>query len=151
MPISTIREHKAPIKVKQVALNKFYSFLPEPEEHSLVKELEEREDFSAGDGYSIRLERDDTVEIEETHCLRCGQRLSHNGYNEKPAVLDNGLGEHELRLHRKICKKCGEVKPDYSNLFSEGSKYHPNLKRKARQHHLEGLMPDQIRKVLKTH
>ncbi len=103
MGISTIREHTAPIRVKQTALNKFYSFLPEPEEHSLVKELEEREDFSADDGYSIRLERGGTVEIEETHCLKCGRRLSHNGYNEKVAVLDNGLGEHELRLHRKIC------------------------------------------------
>lgn len=61
--------------------------------------------------------------------------------------MDNGLGRHEFRLHRKRCRKCGEIKPDYSKLFPKYGMYHENYKRRIRQHHMEGLMPSQIQRV----
>ena len=137
------------MKIEQTALNKFFPFLPEGEEHELIGEINRRVDFS-GEDYTLRLERDGTVEIVETHCLECGTRLYYNGYNERVAVLDNGLGRHELKLHRKICPKCGDIEADYSELAPKHGNYHENYKRRARQHYMNGLMPGQIAAVFEV-
>ncbi|MFO8019849.1 MAG: hypothetical protein R6U96_14590 [Promethearchaeia archaeon] len=144
-----MKRNQAPINTKQKTLNKYCPNLPDGKKHSLVAELERRENCSSEEDYSIRLELDGTIEIEETHCLTCQRRLVYNGYNERIAVLDNGLGRHEFRLHRKRCPACGEIKPDYSKLFPEYGTYHGNYKRRARQHYMEGLMPSQISRVFR--
>lgn len=137
----------APIKIEQTALNKFCPSLPEGEEHELINEINRRVNFSTEDGYHLRLERDGTVEIIETHCLEGGTRLSYNGYNDKLAILDHGLGRYEFSLHRKICPKCGDIDIEYSQLAPKYGNYHENYKKRARQHYMNGLMPEQIAKV----
>ena len=76
-------------------------------------------------------------------------RLVRNGYNDRIAILDNGLGKLEFCIQRKRCPRCGEIKPDYSKFVPKYGNYHENYKRRARQHHMEGLMPPQIQRVFK--
>lgn len=63
--------------------------------------------------------------------------------------MDKGLGKIELRIHRKRCPYCGEIKPEYSHFIPKFSNYHENYKRRARQHYMEGLPPGRIVKALK--
>ena len=69
--------------------------------------------------------------------------------NIKVAILDEGLGRHEFRLHRKRCDACGEIKPDYSKLAPKYGNYHENYKRRARQDYKEGLNLAQIKTAFK--
>ncbi len=149
MSVTKSREKLAPIRIEQCTLNKFFPNLPEPEDHSLLAELERREALSTDIGYTIRMKRNGTICIKETHCLTCGSRLVKNGYNDRIAILDNGLGKHEFRIQRKRCFRCGEIKPDYSKIAPKYGNYHENYRRRARQHYMEGLMPSQIQRVFK--
>lgn len=149
MPIPKLNENLTPIKIEQSNLNKFYPFLPEPINDGLPEEIGSRKAFLPEDNYTIRMKRDRTVYIKETHCLTCGKRLLKNGTNPRTVIFDNGLGKQEFRLHRKRCKKCGEIKPDYSKLAPKYSNYHENYRRRARQHYMEGLTPSQIKRVFK--
>ena len=147
MLLSKLRENLTPIKIEQTTLNKFFPELPEPTDDSLPSEIESRLALSNGDPYHLGMKRDGTVYIREIHCLKCGKRLSKNGCNPRTVIFDNGLGKQDFRLHRKICKKCGEMKPDYSRIAPRNANYHENYKRRARQHYMEGLTPSQIKKV----
>ena len=117
MLLSKLREKLTPIKIEQTTLNKFFPELPEPTDDSLPSEIESRMALSKGDPYHLGMKRDGTVYIRETHCLKCGKRLSENGCNPRTVIFDNGLGKQDFRLHRKICKKCGEIKPFFLILF----------------------------------
>jgi hypothetical protein len=149
MLVTKIRENYAPIKIEQCTLNKFFPNLPKPLNHSLVAELEKNERLSSDNVYSIVLKRNGTIYIKEKHCLVCGSRLVKNGYNDRIAILDKGLGRHEFRIQRKRCPRCGEIKPNYSKIAPKYGVYHENYKRRARQHYMEGLMPSQIQRVFK--
>jgi len=149
MQITKSRKIYAPIKIEQSTLNKFLPNLPNPKKCSLLTELERREALSNKKGYTLRMKRDGTVYIKESHCLTCGSRLVKNGSNSRIAILDNGLGRHEFRIQRKRCSKCGEIKPDYSQLAPKYGIYNENYKRRARQHYMEGLMPSQIKRVFR--
>ena len=150
MRLSKIRKLMAPINIEQTTLNKFYSNLPEPKKPDLLVKKDESDLFSCDSRYNLRLESGNTIEIEETHCLDCNKRLKKNGFNNKVAILDEGIGRHEFRLHRKTCENCGEIKPNYSKLAPKYGNYHENYKRRARQHYMEGLNPAQIKKAFKT-
>ena len=141
MQLNKIREKLAPIKIEQCTLNKFFPNLPELEDHSLLAELKRREALPNDKGYTIRLKRSGTIYIKETHCLTYGSRLIKNGYNNRIAILDNGLGKYGFRIQRKRCPKCGEIKPDYSKIVPKYGNYYENYRRRARQHYMEGLMP----------
>lgn len=136
-----------PIKIEQSTLNKFFPSLPKPKNHSLMERLKERSVFFQDKRYTLRMKRDGTIKISEEYCLDCRRRLLKNGYNHRIAILDNGLGKHEFRIHRKRCPYCGEIKPDYSKLAPKFGNYHENYKKRARQHYMEGLMPSQIQRV----
>lgn len=150
MPISKIRKLLAPINIEQSTLNKFCPNLPEPKKPDLLVKKDKSESFSYDSRYNLSLESGNTVEIQETHCLDCGKRLKKNGFNDKVAILDEGLGRHEFKLHRKRCDNCGEIKPDYSKLAPKYGNYHENYKRRARQHYMGGLNPAQIKRAFKT-
>ncbi|MBD3211657.1 MAG: hypothetical protein GF311_03540 [Candidatus Lokiarchaeota archaeon] len=150
MPVSKIEGDLAPNFIKQTTLNKFCPSIPEPEVPSVERELNQEKAHEFDNQYSIRLELDGTVEIEETHCYNCHRRLVYNGYNERIAFLDKGLGRYEFRLHRKRCPVCGEINPDYSAFFPKYGTYHENYKRRARQNYMEELMPSQIAKVFQV-
>ena len=139
----------APIKIEQCTLNKFFPELSEPKNHSLVKKLKQVNSLSVNEGYTLRMNHDGTIYIKEEYCLDCGRRLIKNGYNERIAILADGLGKHEFRIHRKRCPYCGEIKPDYSKLAPKNGNYHESYKRRARQHYMEGLMPSQIQRVFR--
>lgn len=149
MLVTKSRENLAPIRIEQCTLNKFFPNLPESKNHSLIAELERGKTLFAGKGYSLRIKRNGTICIKEMHCFTCGSRLVKNGYNDRIAILDNGLGKHEFRVQRKRCPRCGEIKPNYSKIAPKYGNYHENYKRRARQHHMEGLMPSQIQRVFK--
>ncbi len=149
MPITKIIRRDAPIKIEQSSLNKFFPKLPKPKEHSLTKRLKRINSLSANEGYTLRMEHDGTIYIKEDYCLDCGRRLFKNGYNRRIAILADGLGKHEFRIHRKRCPYCGEIKPDYSKLAPRYGNYHKSYKRRARQHYMEGLMPSQIQRVFR--
>jgi hypothetical protein len=149
MRITKLSEKIAPIKIEQSTLNKFFPFLPEPTDDSPSMGMERNSIFSKGDQYTLRMSRDGGIYIKETHCLSCGKRLTKNGSNSRTVILDNGLGRQEFRFHRKRCKKCGEIAPDYSKFAPKYANYHENYKRRARQHYIEGLTPSQIKKVFK--
>lgn len=139
----------APIKIEQCTLNKFFPELPKPKECSLVKKLEQINSLSANEQYTLRMKHDGTIYIKEEYCLDCGRRLVKNGFNERIAILAEGLGRHEFHIHRKRCPYCGEIKPDYSKLAPKNGNYHESYKRRARQHYMEGLMPSQIQRVFR--
>lgn len=141
MCINKIRRKLAPIKLEQRTLLKFCPLFPEPKKRILAREIEKRENFSAKKSYTLLVEADNVVEIQETHCIDCGTRLVKNGHNRRIFVLDGGLGKFEFRVHRKRCPKCGEVKPDYSWFALKYCNYHENYRRRVRQHYIEGLMP----------
>ena len=149
MQVNKTREKIAPIKIEQCTLNKFFPNLCESTEHGLLAQLKERKAISCDKGYTIRMKRNGTIYIKEIHCLTCGSRLVKNGYNDRIAILDNGLGKHEFRIQRKRCCRCGEIKPDYSKIAPKHGNYHENYKRRARQHYMEGLMSSQIQRVFK--
>ena len=149
MPTPEIRKSNTPIKIEQSNLNKFFPYLHESINNDLATAMEGKEGRFNKAHYTLRMKNDGTVYIKETHCLKCGKRLVKNGHNHRIAILDNGLGRHEFRLHRKRCKKCGEIDPDYSKLAPKYGIYHENYKRRARQHYMEGLNPAQIKKVFR--
>ena len=149
MCVSKIRRNLAPIKIEQTTLLKFFPFLSKPKNHSLIVELDKRKEISDGKGYTLRMRRDGTIYIRETHCLNCGFRLIKNGHNPRIAIFDNGLGRHEFCVHRKRCPNCGEIRPDYSKLAPKYCNYQENFRRRARQHYMEGLMPSQIKRVFR--
>ena len=149
MPITKLKEKIAPIRIEQCTLNKFFPNTPKFKDHSLLAEIERKEALSEGNGYTLRMKRNGTICIKETHCLICNSRLVKNGYNSRIAILDNGLGKHEFRIQRKRCPRCGEIQPDYSKIVPKYGTYHENYKRRTRQHYMEGLMPSQIQRVFK--
>ena len=149
MPITKSIGRNAPIKIEQSTLNKFFPNLPKPQDHSLTKRLKQINRLSTNEGYTLRMKHDGTVFIKEEYCLDCGRRLIKNGYNRRIAILAEGLGKHEFRIHRKRCPYCGEIQPDYSKLAPKNGNYHESYKRRARQHYMEGLMPSQIQRVFK--
>ncbi len=148
MPITKIRKSLAPIKIEQTTLYKFCPDLPEPKTRDLLIQLDKKETISSGK-YTLRIEAGNTIKIQETHCLECGKRLKRNGFNARIAILDEGLGRYKFRLHRKHCRNCGEIKPDYSKFAPKYGIYHENYKRRARRHYMDGLMPSQIKRVFK--
>jgi hypothetical protein len=101
MPITKLREIIAPIQIEQFNLNKFFHHLPKLENYSLPAESERNKAVSSDVRYTIGLRRCETIYIKETHCLTCDSRLVKNGYNDRSAILDNGLGKHDFRLQRK--------------------------------------------------
>ncbi|MHA1149182.1 MAG: hypothetical protein ACTSR8_13160 [Promethearchaeota archaeon] len=149
MPINKIRKVLAPINIKQSTLIKFCPDLPKPKKPDILVEKDKDALLNCDSRYQLSIESGNIVEIRETHCLDCGKRLKKNGFNNKVAILDEGLGRHKLKLHRKSCKDCGEIKPDYSHIAPRYGNYHENYKRRTRQHHMEGLMPSQIKQVFK--
>lgn len=149
MSSNKFRRNLAPINLKQRTLLKFCPSLPKPKKRNLLVEIEKREIFSASNSYTLSIEADNAVKIQETHCLDCGTRLVKNGYNHRIAILDGGLGKFHFRLYRKRCPICGEIKPNYSKLAPKFCNYHENYKRRTRQHYMEGLMPSQITRAIK--
>lgn len=139
----------APIKIEQCTLNKFFPKLSKPKEHSLKRRLKQINSLSVNERYTLRMKHDGTIYIKEEYCLDCGKRIIRNGYNRRIAILADGLGKHEFRIHRKRCPYCGEIKPDYSKLAPKNGNYHESYKRRARQHYMEGLMPSQIQRVFR--
>lgn len=135
-----------PIKIEQTTLIKY---LPGLKINPLITDEKSSRAGLDGKEYTLRMTPDRTIYIKETHCLRCGGRLVGNGNNFRVAILDMGRGRQEFKLHRKRCKRCGEIKPDYSRLAPKFANYHENYKRRARQHYMEGLNPAQIKKVFK--
>ncbi len=139
----------APIKIEQTTLNKFFPELPNPKEYGLIKRLKQINNLSGNEGYTLRMKHDGTIYIKEEYCFDCGRRLVKNGSNRRIAILAEGLGKYEFRIHRKRCPYCGEIKPDYSKLAPKNGNYHESYKRRARQHYMEGLMPSQIQRVFR--
>jgi len=148
MLVTKLSEKFAPIKIEQTTLYKFCPDLPEPKTRDLLVQLSKKEAIS-NDSYTLSIEAANIIEIQETHCFKCGTRLKKNGFNDRIAILDEGFGRYEFRIHRKHCRNCGEITPDYSKLAPKYGNYHENYKRRARQHYMEGLMPSQIKRAFK--
>jgi hypothetical protein len=147
MPIKKLSGKRTPIKIEQTTLNKFLPKFNSQKINGLISDETGRSTYSVEYSYTLRMERDGTISIKETHCLRCGRRLVKNGHNPRIAILDRDLGKHEFRIQRKRCLRCGEIKPDYSKIAPKFGNYHENHKRRTRQHYMEGLMPSQIQRV----
>lgn len=99
--------------------------------------------------YSLTLEPNNILKVKETHCLKCGSRLVKNGWNFRTLILSKSHGKRKLRIMRKLCPKCGEIKLDLSKIAPKYGIFHERFKRMARQHYMEGLMPSQIKRVFK--
>lgn len=135
-----------PIKEEQTTLIKFYSFLRKrrsvrSESNKRVNELIQ--------SYTLILEPNNDLIIKETRCFKCGSRLVKNGWNNRILILKNRRGKKKIRLRRKRCPECGEIKPDLSTIAPKNGIYHEKFKRMARQHYMEGLKPSQIKRVFK--
>ncbi|TKJ25991.1 MAG: hypothetical protein CEE42_05920 [Promethearchaeota archaeon Loki_b31] len=96
MPIPKVRKLMAPINIEQSTLIKFFPSLPEPKKSDLLVKKDKIDSMSYDSRYNLRLESGNTIEIEETHCLDCGKRLKKNGFNDRVAILDEGLGRYEF-------------------------------------------------------
>ncbi|MBN1217249.1 MAG: hypothetical protein JXA99_17645 [Candidatus Lokiarchaeota archaeon] len=132
--------------IKQTSLIKYFPLL----NISKIKRNQKKKDKCNNKLlYSLDIGRDNIVRIKETHCLDCGARLVKNGHNKRLIIRDNGKGKLKILIQRKRCPQCGEIHPDYSDIFPRFANYHENYKRRARQHYMEGLMPSQIRRVFK--
>lgn len=135
------------MRIEQTTLLKF---LPSLRINGLITDGKKIWTQPIESGYTLRMERNGTICVKETHCLDCGKRLIRNGHNPRIAILDKDLGKRVFRLHRKRCTRCGEIKPDYSSLAPKFGNYHENHKRRTRQHYMNGLMPSQIREVFRV-
>jgi transposase-like protein len=132
--------------IEQTSLIKYFPFL----EKSIIRKPRNKNNKSNTEfPFSIEIGHDSIVKIKETHCLDCGSRLIKNGCNKRVIIRDNGKGKLQFLIQRKRCPQCGEIHPDYSELFPKFGNYHENYKRRALQHYMEGLMPSQIRRVFK--
>jgi hypothetical protein len=149
MPIPKSSKRNTPIKIKQTTLNKFFPEILDQKINGLISDEKKRAISSTKRDYTLSMMPEGDIHIKETHCLECGRRLRKNGQYPRTAILDRDLGKHEFRIHRKRCKRCGEVQPDYSEIAPKFGKYHENHKRRARQHHMNGLTPSQIQQVFK--
>ncbi len=147
MPIHQIGRKTLPKYITQTTLNNFFNNLPPLSSQNVLIYHPLGLAESKSLGYSYEITAENTIEIQETHCLNCGKRLVKNGFNARGCVLDAGEGYYHFRLHRKRCKRCGEVIIDLSALAAAHAKYHENYRRKARQHYMRGLMPSQIQWV----
>ncbi len=107
MQVTKNMGRNTPIKIEQCTLNKFFPELPKPKDHSLIKRLKQINSLSVNEGYTLRMKHDGTIYIKEEYCLGCGRRLVKNGFNERIAILADGLGKHEFQVHRKRCPYCG--------------------------------------------
>ncbi len=136
----------SPIKVEQTTLIKY---LPGFKINPLTTDDNSSCTDSIDSSYTLRMTPDRIIYIKDTHCVKCGRRLVGNGHNPRVAILDMGRGKREFRIHRKRCKRCGEVRPDYSKIAPKYGNFHENYKRRARQHYMEGLMPSQIKRVFR--
>jgi len=132
--------------IEQTSLIKYFPFLKKPK---IGKPRNKNCNPNVESPYSLEIGRDNIVKIKEAHCFDCGFRLVKNGHNKRLIIRDNGKGKLQFLIQRKRCPRCGEIHPDYSELFPKFGNYHENYKRRARQHYMEGLMPSQIRRVFK--
>ena len=130
--------------IEQTSLIKYFPFIKKTKKKNPKIN---RSKISPKSLYSLEMERDYILKIKETHCLDCGSRLVKNGRNKRLIIRDNGKGKLKFHIQRKRCPRCGEIHPDYSELFPRFGNYHENYKRRARQHYMEGLMPSQIKRV----
>ena len=137
----------APIKIEQTTLIKY---LPGSKINGLTSDEKDTFPQTTDSFYTLRMRQDGTIIIKESHCLECGRRLLLNGHNPRVVILDRNLGRREFRIHRKRCPKCGEIKPDYSRIAPKFGNYHSNHKRRARQHHMNGLTIPQIQEIFKV-
>lgn len=142
------RRVDAPIKYRQTTLLSFDPFLPDIKERNLTREIEKKGIIRSRKKYSICLDTNNIVKIREKHCFECGRRLLKNGFNNRLVILDRGFGKFKLRLQRKRCSKCGEIKPDYSSLAPKYGNYHENYKRIARQLRLADMNFREIRQSI---
>ncbi|MBD3350258.1 MAG: hypothetical protein GF364_02115 [Candidatus Lokiarchaeota archaeon] len=141
------RRVNVPIKYKQPTLLKYDPSLPEPTPKSLVRQIEQLDEEKVDSRYKYHVTPENIVEIENMHCLDCGRRLVYNGFNNRLIILDRNLGIHRLRIHRKRCRYCGEIKPDYSALAPKYGNYHENYKRMSRQMYMNTIIPAKVRSV----
>ncbi len=112
MLLTKLIGRNAPIKIEQSTLNKFFPKLLKPKEHSLIRRLKQINSPSVNERYILRMKHDGTIYIKEEYCLDCGRRIIKSGYNRRIAILADGLGKHEFRIHRKRYPFCGKIKPD---------------------------------------
>jgi len=151
MPKPIYQRIHAPIKVEQTTLNKFLPGLPPVDTtRDYIARHEALGKIQTKRGYTLLVERNNNIEIKERHCLACGRRLLHNGYNERVITLDNGQGTFHFWLHRKQCPACGEIPMDLSALVPPRCRYPENFKRRARLHYMDGLPPRRIRMAMKN-
>ncbi len=135
-----------PIVCNQTSLNNFFSSLVNKPKKNLIGKLQSRRvTYLMGKPYKYELTQNDCIIIKDTHCHTCGKRLRKNGTNKRKVILDNGLGEHRLRLHRKRCPKCGEIPFEINNLAPKNGNYNETLKKKARQLAMKGFITREIR------
>ena len=99
------RKRSTPIKVEQTTLNKFFPDFSAPQINGLTSDEKSVISHFKESPYSLRMKRDGTIYIKETHCFDCGRRLVKNGHNPRIAILDKDLGRREFRLHRKRCPR----------------------------------------------
>jgi len=135
-----------PITIEQTTLIKFF---PSLRRRRRARRKGDGQDSHADVKYNLILEPNNILRIKETHCLKCASRLIKNGWNRRTLILDKSHGKRNLRILRKLCPKCGEIKPDLSKFAPIRGIFHDNIKRMARQHYMEGLMPSQIKRVFK--
>lgn len=143
------RRYCVPFNCSQATLLKYDPNLPEPSKPSLARRIEHLDEIKSDGRYKYHVNGDNTVEIENTHCLDCGRRLVYNGFNNRIIILDRNIGKLHLKHHRKRCPLCGEIKPDYSTLAPKYGNYHENYKRMARQMYLSTIVPAKIRDVFR--
>jgi len=74
-----------------------------------IKNQSSKKEAISNDIYTLSIEAGNTIEIQETQCFECSTRFKKNGFNDRVAILDDGLGRHEFHLHRKYCRKCDEI------------------------------------------
>lgn len=135
-----------PISIEQTTLIKFFPFL---RRRRSERNKSNKREIQADMKYTLILEPNNVLTIKETHCLKCGSRLVKNGWNFRTLILDKSRGKRKLRLTRKSCPKCGEIKPDLSKFAPKYGIFHDKFKNMARQHYMEGLMPSQIQRVFR--
>jgi len=135
-----------PIKEEQTTLIKFYPFL---RKRRRTRHRGNKRESEPKQEYTINLEPNNDLIIKENRCLKCGSRLVKNGWNHRFLILNERRGKKRIRLKRKRCPECGEIKPDLTSIAPNKGLYHDKFKRMARQHYMEGLKPSQIKRVFK--
>jgi transposase-like protein/ribosomal protein S27AE len=96
----------------------------------------------------LKIEIENVVVLQNSHCPICGHALIKNGRNRKMDYIPEEQCSNEYWLQRYLCPKCGEIRIDFHAIFAGNGKYGDQTPKIVRLLYFLSIVPTLIQKVL---